>query len=124
MYLWLVCVGTYLSHNGVVIEPNSTFLIADIGISSSQSHLVCTTDRMPCCENQNDGHWRFPNGTAVTEQSSMFQITRLNNGSINLFRTDNNVTSPTGGFCCEVQDAVGVNMMLCIDIGELEYPCT
>ena len=114
-------IGTYLSYNGMVIEPNSTFLIADIGITSSQSPLVCITDRMPCCADQGDGGWQLPNGTAITEQSSMFQIARHDNGSINLFRTSDNVTTPTGPFCCVVQDAVDVNMTLCINVGEFEH---
>ena len=45
-----------------------------------------------------------------------FHRNRDNDGNINLFRMRDNVISPTGRFCCEVEDATGANQTLCVII--------
>ena len=91
-----------------------------IQTSVNQPHLVCTTDRMPCCQDQPQfGEWYFPNGSQVKHRADgavAFHRSRDNDGNVNLFRTHHNVTSPTGRFCCEVEDATRTNQTLCVNI--------
>ena len=112
--------GVYLTHNGSVLEPNSNLFITDIGISSQhQIAVICTTDRMPCClDSPQHGEWKFPNGTLVTKQSTTFRRNRDNNGNVNLFRVSSEVMSPTGRFCCDIEDAKNVSEDHCVNIGE------
>ena len=112
----------YLSHNGVVIESNSTILITDIGTSSPQ-HLVCTTDRDNCCEGSifdTVANWLFPDGGVVphTSVALTFGRDRNNNGETNLYRVNNDVMSPTGRFCCRALDATGTVHTPCVVISE------
>ena len=75
---------------------------------------------MPCCRDKPQyGEWYFPNGSQVKyrqEGAVAFHRNRDNDGNINLFRVRYNVTSPTGRFCCEVEDATGTNQTLCVNI--------
>ena len=81
---------------------------------------MCTTDRMPCCQDQPQyGEWYFPNGSQVKhrdEGAVAFHRNRDNNGNVNLFRVSHTIMSPTGRFCCEVEDATGTNQTLCVNI--------
>ena len=83
-------------------------------------HVVCTSDRMPCCHDPpRYGEWYFPNGSQVkhkTEGAVTFHRSRDNFGNIHLLRIGTNVLSPSGKFCCEVEDATGRNQTLCINI--------
>ena len=85
-----------------------------------REHVVCTSDRMPCCRNPSKyGEWYFPNGNQVihkTEGAVAFHRSRDNVGNIHLLRIDINVMSPSGKFCCEVEDATGRNQTLCVNI--------
>ena len=45
-----------------------------------------------------------------------FHRSRDNNGNVHLFRTHHTVMSPSGRFCCEVEDATHTNQTLCINI--------
>ena len=115
----------YLSHNGVVIESNSTIPITDIGTSSPQ-HLVCTTDRSGCCRGitgmtfNGVADWLFPDGGLVPRVSvtRTFGRDRNNNGETNLYRVNNDVMSPTGRFCCSVPDDTGTVHTPCVVISE------
>ena len=120
--LLLYIIGVNLFHNGMNIVTNhSAILITDIG-TSLPHQLVCTTDKIPCCQDSPQyGEWYFPDQTQVmehSEESVTFYRNRDNNGNVNLFRVDNNVMSPTGRFCCVVEDASDTNQTHCIDIGE------
>ena len=87
-----------------------------------REHVVCTSDRMPCCQDPpRYGEWYFPNGSQVKHKTDpggavAFHRRRDNVGNVHLLRTHINVTSPTGKFCCEVEDATGRNQTLCINI--------
>ena len=112
--------GVYISHNGAVIEHDSSILITDIG-TSSPHQLVCNTDRTPCCRGSNiAGDWFYPEGGLVmhTSASQGFGRDRSDNGEINLYRGDPDVMSPTGRFCCRVPDASDVEQMVCVNVGE------
>ena len=115
--------GVYLHHNGVFLENDSRMFINEIGANtkSSQSAVVCTSDRIPCCRAIQHGEWKFPDGSLVqsrSQQPTTYVRTRDNSGNVNLFRTNNLVTSPIGIFCCEIEDATGVDHMVCVNIGE------
>ena len=114
--------GSYLSMSGKIIPSNRTIFITDIGTSSPQQPVVCTSDRMPCCQaNPQYGEWKFPNGSQVihiTEGAVTFHRNRDNVGNVNLFRVSRNVMSPTGRFCCEIPDASDTDRTLCVDICE------
>ena len=76
---------------------------------------------MPCCKDSPQyGEWYFPNGSQVKhkdeEGAVEFHRRRDNAGNVYLLRFDINVTSPSGKFCCEVEDATGRNLTLCINI--------
>ena len=45
-----------------------------------------------------------------------FHRSRDNDGNVYLLRTNHTVLSPSGKFCCEVEDATGRNQTLCINI--------
>ena len=102
-----------------MIEPNSKIVITDIGTSSQhQLAVVCTTDRMSCCKDSpEDGEWRLPNGTLVTEESA-FRRNRGNNGNFNLSRASSDIMSPTGSFCCDIEDATATDQTVCVNVGE------
>ena len=118
------CAGVYLSQNGRLIEPDSNFLITDIGTSPPQQ-LVCTSDRKPCCQDQPQyGEWKFPDGSQVIHFSerpvpTAFHRNRDNDGNVNLYRVSSDVMSPTGKFCCEIEDATHMNQTLCVNLGKL-----
>ena len=45
-----------------------------------------------------------------------FHRSRDNDGNVYLFRVKDNVTSSTGRFCCEIEDATHTNQTLCVNI--------
>ena len=110
--------GVYLSHNGTVLESNSNIIITDIGTSSQhQLEVIHTTDRIPCCQDPpQHGEWIFPDGTLVTEQSTTIRRNRDNNGKVTLYRVSSEVMSPTGRFCCSIEDATATNQILCANV--------
>ena len=122
MYYTQLYPGVYLLHNGVVIEPNSNIFITDIG-TIPPHHLVCLTDRNPCCRHPHTGNWMFPNATVVGPIGSYprpahFYRNRSLNGEINLYRVSSDIISPTGRFCCQVPDVTNINHTLCVNVGE------
>ena len=99
---------------------DSTISVNIIRTDIKLEHLVCTSDRMPCCKDPPQyGEWYFPNGSQVKhrdEGAVAFHRNRDNDGNVNLFRTHHYVTSPSGRFCCEVEDATRTNQTLCVNI--------
>ena len=113
--------GVYLSFNGSILINDSTIGIRAIRTDVKlRAHVVCTSDRMPCCQDpQKYGEWYFPNGSQVIHKSEgavAFHRSRDNLGNVHLLRTNHTVMSPSGKFCCEVEDATGRNQKLCINI--------
>ena len=99
---------------------DSTIGITVVGTAETQPHLVCTSDRMPCCQDQPQyGEWYFPNGSQVkhkTEGAVAFHRYRDNKENLHLYRTHYTIKSPVGRFCCEVEDATHTNQTLCVNI--------
>jgi hypothetical protein len=126
MIYWIKYSGVYLSLKGEVYANNSVIQITDIGETdyyyTSNTGLQCITDRMPCCASieSRTGQWFFPNGMATVPNqggATTFYRNRGNDGTVNLNRINTDVTFPTGLFCCEVLDAVGIIHRLCANIG-------
>ena len=112
--------GVYLNHNGIFLANNSAVYISDIG-ETPNTRLQCITDRMPCCETSpNDaGEWFFlGNGGMDPNTPTTFYRNRGDDGTVNLNRVSG-ATSPTGKYCCVVQDATGVMQWACAIICEL-----
>ena len=120
-----LCSGVYLSLGGRTIPSNSTIVLSDIG-TSSPNQLICKSDRKPCCQGRPQyGGWYYPNQSQILHRSEQapsvaFHSDRDNNGSINLYRTSSNSTSPVGRFCCETMDATNNNHTLCVTVCEFE----
>ena len=108
--------GVYLSQNGKVYANNSFIQITEI------QGLQCITDRMPCCATPPNrfGQWYFPNQISVPIQGSAYTFyrNRGDEGSVNLYRLNNNIMAPLGQFCCEVPDATNALQQLCVTIGK------
>ena len=117
--------GVYLSLGGTVgLENNTCIPIMDIGTTSPQQ-LVCTSDKMPCCQDPPHGEWKFPNGSQVkhlVEGATAFHSNRDNNGNVNLYRVSSDVRSG-GRFCCEIPDSYDTYHTLCVDIGKISGDC-
>ena len=45
-----------------------------------------------------------------------FHRNRDNDGNVNLFCVSDDITSPSGRFCCEIEDATHTNQTLCVNI--------
>ena len=100
---------------------DSSIAIVNIQTSTNQGHLVCTSDRMPCCRHPIQyGEWYFPNGSQVKhkkkEGAVAFHRSRDNYGNVHLLSISHPARSPSGKFCCEIEDATGRNQTLCINI--------
>ena len=116
--------GVYLYHNRRVLINNSNIAINTIHTAlepqTLHSIIVCTSDRIPCCQDAPQyGEWYFPNGSQVIhkgEGAVAFHRRRDNFGNVYLLRIGSSIMSPSGKFCCEVEDATGRNQTLCINI--------
>ena len=115
--------------SGTVYVNNSVIPITDIGVEGSITPLICNTDLRPCCRTPRDnsslmGEWHYPNGSVVpgngpTEGKYLFFRTRgENDGTVNLFRRNDDIISPFGSYCCEIPDSSGVNQTLCANLGK------
>ena len=114
-------IGVYLSFSGRILINDSAIGINAVRTAEHfREHVVCTSDRMPCCQaDPQYGEWYFPNGSQVKhkqEKAVAFHRSRDNFGNVHLLRTHHMVLSPSGKFCCEVEDATGRNERLCINI--------
>ena len=113
--------GVQLSLNGNRYSNSSVLIITEIG--ERYNGLQCRTDRSPCCNTlgYRAGQWYFPDPlrTLVPIQGSAttFYRNRGDDGTVNLNRLSG-VMSPTGLFCCEVPNAIGINQRLCAYIGK------
>ena len=110
--------------NKVIYPNNSIIPITEIGQSSNNKALQCVTDKISCCRAKatRAGEWFFPeSGETVPIKdfvnTTTFYRNRRNDGTVNLNRVDNNVTMPTGKFCCVVPDATNTNVTVCANIG-------
>lgn len=116
--------GVYISLKETVYANNSVISIREIGETRSYG-LQCVTDKKPCCNSEHKaGEWYFPNGSiiiAVQENHGPFFVSRDDRGKIilNYVNGINDILSPSGPYCCGVQDANGLKQSLCAIISEL-----
>ena len=111
--------GIYLSLKGNSYSNSSVIKITEIG--ERYNGLQCHTDRSPCCAYfYRAGEWYFPNLTLVPIQgrATTFYRNRGDDGTVNLNRHHDFITSPTGLFCCEVPDANNNTQKLCAYVGK------
>ena len=112
---------------GEILTNNSIVLITEVGISSDfpgvtnsedmAEPVICYTDRNNCSRQNKERDWYLPDGNQGST-SGVFTVTRGDDCTVRLTRTDNNVISPTGMYCCSVLDGVNVTQRVCVPIGE------
>ena len=84
---------------------------------------MCITDKRPCCDDsKSEADWFYPDGRTVSGSSTLFNVQRSFNGEVSLYRISNNVTYPTGRFCCRIPDDINRNQTLCVNLGESKIP--
>ena len=101
---------------------NSFISISEIGQTDTElgmnEGLQCITNKT----SNGSGEWYFPNGVAVPIEGNAprsFYQNRSDDGTVNLYRVNETVTSPTGRFCCVVPDDTDVNQTLYINITDV-----
>ena len=100
-------------------------VISKAEISETTNSLQCVTDKMPCCQTgPKEGEWYFPNGSIIPEQENhtitSFYVSRGDNGAVNLnYVNRSSISSPSGPFCCEIQDANSLSQTQCAILSEL-----
>lgn len=113
--------GVYLSLRGTFIVNNSDVIINNIRETEPGTNvnegLQCITDRRACCRDTQSGNWVAPTGELTTRSFSggFYRNRGFNDGTVNLNRPEN-ITYPTGRFCCNVVDAVNEKQTLCVNI--------
>ena len=100
-------------------------IISKAEISETTNSLQCVTDKMPCCQTgPKVGEWYFPNGSVIPEQRNRtpFYVSRGDNGAVNLNHVNrSSISSPSGLFCCEIQDANSLSQTQCAILRELAW---
>ena len=103
---------------------NTAINITDIGVADSEA-VLCRTDLTSCCTYIRTGHlagdWIYPNGTEVRNRRSSDDIFRTRGDMVVRLHRMDNVTSPTGQYCCEVPTMANPssNRIICIILCEL-----
>ena len=112
-------IGVYLVLKDAFYKNNSYILNSDIG-EGEDGALLCFTDLFPCCDSGSGsavGEWFFPDESQVPPAGTRGDFYRDRGpGMVRLHRR-NNATSPTGWFCCEVPNAIFINIRICANIG-------
>ena len=127
--LYLASADLRFRLNDTVYVNNSVIPITDIGVEETTTPLICNTDLRPCCRipfdpNSLIGEWHYPNGSIVpgngiNEGRFFFFRTRGDqDGTVNLFRRNNDIISPFGWYCCEIPDSSGTDQRICTNLGK------
>jgi hypothetical protein len=95
--------------NGNQLANYSIVNLEDIG--EGDSALICYTNSPDCCVSPRAGEWYFPNGSAVSKQGDMKDFYRNREQKTVRLNRRNNVTSPTGIYCCDIP---GSNGNMCV----------
>ena len=99
-------VGFFLK--GTLLSNNSIVLLSNIGEDSSA--LYCLTERELCCGEStggaNRGFWRFPNGTALREDTNANIYSSRGFSSIKLNHRSS--VGQTGVYTCVIPDGGNV----------------
>ena len=114
--------GVYISLRGKLLTNTSMISILNIRAeadvdSDTNVHskpLICFTDKQDCCPL---GEWYLPDGSSASQNES-FLVTREDGGRVLLRRSEDDVLSPTGSFCCSVTNIYGVIQSACVNVGK------
>ena len=93
--------------------------ITDIGVdgdsdmSLHSEPLICFTDKIDCCQTNHLGEWYLPDGSPAS-QNENFLVTGGDDGTVLLRRSNYDALSPTGSFCCSVQNSSDIIQNACI----------
>ena len=105
---------------GRVYSNNSDILITDIG--EGENALLCLTSLIQCCRDSDTpsgeevlGRWLYPNGSTIGEMSKGEDFYTDRGSSVVRLNRRNNVTSPSGRFCCEIPDASFTETRICMN---------
>ena len=105
---------------GRVYSNNSDILITDIG--EGQNALLCLTSLIQCCHDSDTpsgegtlGRWLYPNGSTIGEMSKGEYFYTDRGSSMVRLNRRNNVTSPSGQFCCEIPDTFFTDTRFCMN---------
>lgn len=112
---------------GGINYPNNSVIQFD-SIQYTPDHcrsLLCTTDRVPCCSNPDNGNWYNvqPNGSSISvsnnslRQSDYYQ-SRENDGTVRLIRKTGATQTTDSLYCCQLLDAASTLQTLCATTGE------
>ena len=116
--------GLTLELRGVMIT-DSQILITAVGepTPTDDGGLVCRTDRNDCCDSgpgeTRQGQWKFPNGSTVRNSVSGDDFYRNRDTRIVRLNRRNDVTGPTGLYCCEVASVDDLNARICINLSKM-----
>ena len=98
--------------------------ISEIG--EGEDAVLCFTDLRECCRNRDTlgnmvlGNWFYPNGEEVKTKSHSNQgFYRNRDHSVVRLHWRENITAPTGQFCCKVLDATHQTVTVCINVNIL-----
>ena len=94
-------VGFFLK--GSLLSNNSIVLLRDIGEGSNA--LYCLTNGTECCSNH--GTWVSPNGSNISERSSVSRIYIIRSSSSLLLNQKNDTDGSTGIYTCSIPNAEG-----------------
>ena len=132
LYTVLILVGVYLSLKRMLYYTNAIIPITNIGetntsmVSVENNAIQCITDKSSCCED-NIGEWYYPSEERVEvfdlsfNNSIIFYLNRgPNDGTVNLNRHKSNInlTSLIGEFCCVIPDVTNFNRKICAIMGK------
>ncbi len=100
--------GVFLMFNNITLNDNTTSVPArDVRV------IQCHSDKTDTFDEDQHG-WNFPNGTKVTNISTLAIATR-EGGHLALTRVGNS-SLPAGEYCCKAQDARGTSHTLCVHV--------
>ena len=104
---------------GVHHANNSEVLLTKI--ARGDKALLCQTENTQCCTGRDNpigaslGEWYFPNGSALSSNSSSSIYTRRAPSVVRLNRWKN-AQSPTGVYRCEIPDASGTTQNIFVGV--------
>ena len=92
---------------GVTYNSNEVIPLTSVG--EGTNGVICMTTRMDCCTNAlgetRNGDWYYPNGDGIVPNSLANEAFYRNRGTQQvILNRRNNAMSPTGCFCCELDD--------------------
>ncbi len=104
----MISSGVFLMFNGSALDDNTTSVPArDVRV------IQCHSDKTDTF-NEGQHGWTFPNGTKITNSSTLAVATR-EGGHLTLTRLGNTFL-PAGEYCCKAQDARGTSHTLCVHV--------